>query len=140
VANQLWYTFYLSIGIGVVIGLSIKAGVVPINVSFFSGAITDTANFFRISGQDLFYFSIAASIAVIAALLIGLYHATKLMHESGEYGIYAFGLGLFGGLLLAAGLFGIISVIGLMLIILGVILAYRIERAPPGTPDWGDKK
>lgn len=139
-AKQMWYTLYFAIGIGIILGLTIKTGVFPINLSIFSTAIVNIGSILHLSASNAFYFTISISILVIAAILIAISHAGITLLGSGEYGIYPLALGFFGGLILIIGFFGIISAIGIILIIIGIIIAHRIEGASPGTPEYHHSK
>jgi len=129
-----WYTFYIGIAAGVLVGGIIRIGVFPVNISIITDSISNAIRIFNISPPDSLYFTIIAILALIAAILIAIYHAGKTLFDSGEYGMYGLGLGFLGGSLLIAGLFGIISIIGVALLVIGVGISYRIEREPPNSP------
>ena len=138
--KQLWYTLYFGIGVGIIVGLIARTGVIPFNLGIFSNSISKTAELLQLSGSDAMYFAIIVPILVIAAVLIAVYHTGKTMFDAGEYRIYALGFGFFGGLLFMIGLPGLLSLIGIILVIIGVIIAYRIERDAPGTPEYDKGK
>ncbi len=138
--KPLWHTLYFGIGVGIVFGLILKVGVMPFDLGLFTSSIDKASQFLHLGGSDATYFTTILPILVLLAILIAIYHTGKVLFDSGEYGIYALGFGFFGGLTLMIGLFGIVSLIGIILIIIGVVIAYRVERDAPGTPEYGKNK
>ena len=134
-AKAFWYTFYFGIFAGVLVGILLRTGFVDFNLSFITDSINNSIKLFNISPADSLYFTIIAVASIIGVILLMLYRLGRTLFDSGEYGIYGFGFGFFGALLIAIGLFSSIGALGLALIFIGMAISYRIERDPPGTPE-----
>jgi hypothetical protein len=132
--KQLWYTFYASIALGVLLGVVVTVGFPNLEGSVITGALNRTVSFLQISQSDRIYFEILAAAAVVGAVALTIYEAGKTFSNSGEYGIYAATCGLIGGFFVAFGRLGFLGLLGIIILIIGVVLVYRNEREPPGSP------
>jgi uncharacterized membrane protein len=131
--KPLWYSFYIAVAIGVILGAAIRVGTSAFNFNF-PDPISQSIALFHLGKTYGFYFTIISYIAVVGAVLLVAYKLTKMLSDSGENGILVMGLGFFGGLIFIAGLIGFVSIIGLVLLFIGVALTLRIEQEPPGSP------
>lgn len=132
--KQLWFTFYISIALGIVIGAILRVGLIPVNVGSIWTAILNTATILHFTGADRLYFIIIAIIAITGSVIIAIHHTFRNVFDSGEYGIYVAIAGFLGGLILALAFLNALSVIGIILLLIGVGITYKYEREPPGSP------
>ena len=133
-AKQLWYTFYTSIAIGVVIGIILLAGL-NIDFNIITGALGRTISILQISPGYQLLFTIIAIICVIGCVVILIREASATYGYAGENTQYVVLCGIAGGFLLPFGKLGLVSIMGIIMLIIGVLITYHTEREPPGTPE-----
>ncbi|MDE1860147.1 MAG: hypothetical protein KGH72_00330 [Candidatus Micrarchaeota archaeon] len=134
-SKPLWYKLYFGAGIGILMGILIHAGTLPVNLSMIPNAINHTIAVLHLAGADAFYFTIIAILSFIGVFFIILHHVYRDLFDSSEYGLYVFAFGFFGGLVVAIALISVLSVIGIALLMIGVAICYRTEKEPPGSPE-----
>ena len=125
--------FYFGIAVGVVTGLVLATGTGDLRFSILAGSLNKAITFFHLSPVQSLYFTIAAIIGIILAFSALIYKAGSTFFNSGEYGSIALLIGFFGGLFLAIGRISLLGGIGVVVLCIGVAIAYRLEREPPGS-------
>ncbi len=132
-AKQLWYTFYFGMAIGILAGLVLALGVGSFKFSIFTDSIGSTVAFLHLSGNNALYFTIIAIMGLACAFLAIIYKIGSTLLNAGDYGMIIFLVGLFGTLFLVAGRVSILGAIGLAVLAIGVTIAFRVEKEPPGS-------